>query len=187
MSAFASQSEWAVAVIGGGPVGLAAAAQLITRGVPGKLYESGETVAAHVRAWGHVRLFSPWNYTTDEAACAILRKHGWKEPSGEALPTGHDLYAGYLRPLAETPELKAVIETGARVRSIARHGIDKVVSRDRAKHPFALTVETAAGASRIDLVRAVIDASGTWANPNPLGASGTMVAGEREHGGHIAY
>src|SRR3954469_18886831 len=87
-----AQSTFPVAVIGGGPVGLAAAAQLITRGVPVKLYESGETVAAHVRGWGHVRLFSPWSYNTDEAACAILRKHGWKEPSGEALPTGHDLY-----------------------------------------------------------------------------------------------
>lgn len=187
MSANPSPFAWPVAVIGGGPVGLAAAAHLITRGVPVRLYESGETVAAHVRSWGHVRLFSPWRYNTDEAACAILRKHGWKAPGAEALPTGHDLYAAYLRPLAETPDLKAVIETGARVRSIARHGIDKVVSRDRAQHPFALAVETAAGASRIDLVRAVIDASGTWANPNPLGTSGTMVAGEREHGGRIAY
>ena len=38
-----------VAVIGAGPVGLAAASHLITRGLPVKVYEAGATVAAHVR------------------------------------------------------------------------------------------------------------------------------------------
>ena len=92
-----------VAVIGGGPVGLAAAAHLVTRGVPVKLYEAGETVAANVRDWGHVRLFSPWGFNTDTASTAILREHGWQAPAATALPTGHDLYAAYLQPLAETP------------------------------------------------------------------------------------
>ena len=107
--------EFPVAVIGGGPVGLAAAAHLVTRGVPVKLYESGKTVAAHVRSWGHVRLFSPWRFNTDEASVAILRAHGWQEPPGDILPTGHDLYAAYLQPLAQTRPLQKVIENGARV------------------------------------------------------------------------
>src|SRR3954469_4546741 len=98
-----AQSALPVAVIGGGPVGLAAAAHLVTRGLPVKLYEAGATVAAHVRDWGHVRLFSPWRFNTDAAATAILRKHGWQAPSGAALPTGGDLYSAYLEPLAETP------------------------------------------------------------------------------------
>src|SRR4029434_2593135 len=80
----------------------------------------------------------------------------------------------------------AVIATRARVRSVSRNGIDKTVSRDRADHPFALAIEGASGV-RIDLARAVIDASGTWANPNPLGASGLPAAGEAEHAGRIAY
>jgi thioredoxin reductase len=176
-----------VAVIGGGPVGLAAAAHLVTRGVPVKLYEAGESVGAHVRSWGHVRLFSPWSFNTDEAARAILREHGWQEPTGDVLPTGGDLYAAYLQPLAQTPELNAVIETGARVRTVSRQGIDKVVSRGRADHPFVLAIEDASGANRIDLARAVIDASGTWANPNPIGASGTEAPGERAHADRIAY
>ena len=61
-----------VAVIGGGPVGLAAAAHLIIRNIPVKLYETGDTIAANVRDWGHVRLFSPWSINTDQAAKAIL-------------------------------------------------------------------------------------------------------------------
>ena len=133
----ADRSVLPVAVIGGGPVGLAAAAHLVTRGVPVKLYEAGETVAANVRDWGHVRLFSPWRFNTDAAATAILREHGWQAPAADALPTGSDLYAAYLQPLAETPALRSVIETGARVRNVSRDGIDKVLSRGRGDYPFA--------------------------------------------------
>jgi thioredoxin reductase len=176
-----------VAVIGGGPVGLAAAAHLVTRGVPVKLYEAGNTVAAHVREWGHVRLFSPWGFNADNAATAILREHGWQAPPATALPTGGDLYSAYLQPLAETPALKSVIETNARVRNVARAGIDKVVSRGRGDYPFALAIDTPDGGARIDLARAVIDASGTWATQNPAGASGTSAAGEITFADRIAY
>lgn len=175
-----------VAVIGGGPVGLAAAAHLVTRGVPVKLYEAGETVAAHVRDWGRVRLFSPWRFNTDAVAIALLREHGWQAPAGDALPTGHDLYSAYLQPLAETPALQRVIETGARVRSVSRQGIDKVVSRGRGDHPFALGIDGRGGA-RIDLARAVIDASGTWSSPNPASASGSPARGEAAFADRIAY
>jgi hypothetical protein len=187
MNAFMPHSELPVAVIGGGPVGLAAAAHLVTRGVPVKLYEAGDAVAAHVRSWGHVRLFSPWRFNTDAAATAILRAHGWQAPPGDALPFGSELDAAYLQPLARTPELRAVIETGARVRSIARQGIDKVASRGRERHPFALTIGARNGHVRIDLARAVIDASGTWSNPNPLSASGIEAPGEVACADRIAY
>src|SRR4029453_15775357 len=110
-------------VIGAGPVGLAAASHLLERGLRVKLYEAGESVASHVRDWGHVRLFSPWRFNTDAAATAILREHGWQAPAADALPTGHDFYAAYLQPLAETPVLRSVIEIGARVRNVSRDGI----------------------------------------------------------------
>jgi thioredoxin reductase len=181
------KAQLPVAVIGGGPVGLAAAAHLVTRGVAVKLYEAGETVAANVRDWGHVRLFSPWGFNTDGAATAILRRHGWQAPPADALPTGHDLYAAYLQPLAATPELSHVIETGVRVRNVARDGIDKVVSRGRGDHPFALTIDEANGRTRLDLARAVIDASGTWTNHNPASASGTPALGEVMFADRIAY
>ncbi len=182
-----ANSDLPVAVIGGGPVGLAAAAHLVTRGVPVTLYEAGETVAAHVRDWGHVRLFSPWRFNTDATATAILRAHGWQAPAADVLPTGHDLYAAYLQPLAETPLLSGVVETGARVRNVARNGIDKVVSRGRGDRPFALTIDDASGRSRVELARAVIDASGTWTSPNPACASGTPAIGEITAADRIAY
>ena len=124
-----------VAVIGGGPVGLAAAAHLITRGVPVRLYESGESVAANVRSWGHVRLFSPWGFNIDPAAGWMLRERGWQEPSPEAMPTGRELVDAYLEPLAQLPAMASIIQTNTQVQAITRQGIDKVVTRDRDTRP----------------------------------------------------
>jgi thioredoxin reductase len=174
-----------VAVIGAGPVGLAAAAHLIGRRIPVKVYETGETVGANVRDWGHVRLFSPWGFNVDAAASALLRRHGWQEPPADAYPTGSDLYEAYLRPLAETPEMMEVVETSTRITALTRHGLDKVTSRDRETRPFVLSVLN--GTTRRDLARAVIDASGTWTTPNPLGAGGVRADGEAENSDRIAY
>ncbi|MCG7392898.1 NAD(P)-binding domain-containing protein [Microvirga sp. ACRRW] len=176
-----------VAVVGAGPVGLAAAAHLIQRGMSVKVYEAGATVGANVRDWGHVRLFSPWEYNTDTAARALLQSHGWQEPSGKAMPTGSDLYDAYLKPLAATPEMAAVIETGVQVKAITRLGADKVLSKGRETKPFVLAVSNGSGMIRRDLARAVIDASGTWTAPNPLGAGGILAEGEAENAGSIAY
>jgi thioredoxin reductase len=176
-----------IAVIGAGPVGLAAAAHLIQRGLPVRVYEAGATVAANVRDWGHVRLFSPWEYNTDMAARVLLQSHGWQEPPGKAMPTGSDLYEAYLKPLAATPEMAGVIETDAKVTAITRQGADKVLSKGRETMPFVLAVSNGNGSIRRDLARVVIDASGTWTAPNPLGAGGILAEGETENANHIAY
>ena len=175
-----------VAVIGGGPIGLAAAVHLLQRGLPVRLYEAGGTVGASVLDWGHVRLFSSWRYNIDAAGRSLLERRGWQEPPADAFPTGRDLYAQYLKPLAETPEMRAVIETGTVVKAITRHGADKVVTADRDKKPFELIVSSVGGLRR-DGARAVIDASGTWKMPNPLGVAGIIAEGEEEHSDKIAY
>lgn len=174
-----------VAVIGAGPVGLAAAAHLVERRVPVRVYETGETVAASVRDWGHVRLFSPWEFNVDSAARSILKRQGWQEPAHAGYPTGADLYEAYLRPLAETPEIRSVVETGTTVTAITRQGLDKMATRGREARPFAMSVVN--GVARRDLARAVIDASGTWTTPNPLGAAGVPAIGEAELSDRIAY
>ena len=175
-----------VAVIGGGPVGLAAAAHLLSRGLPVKVYEAGPAVGSNLRDWGHVRVFTPWRYCVDQASTALLRRRGWRMPDADGYPTGAELVSAYLEPLAATPELAAVIETGARVAAISRQGVDKVVSHGRGGRPFVLAVSLREG-SRRDLARAIIDASGTWTTPNPLGASGLPAVGEAEFRGRIAY
>jgi thioredoxin reductase len=175
-----------VAVIGGGPVGLTAAVHLIARGLPVKLYEAASAIGANLREWGHVRVFTPWHYCVDAVAVALLERNGWRMPDADMIPTGGQIVTDYLEPLAATPELTAAIETGAHISAISRRGLDKVVSRGREMQPFLLRVETKAGI-RHDLARAVIDASGTWTTPNPLGASGLPAEGETEFSGRIAY
>jgi len=54
-----------VVVIGAGPVGLAAAAELAERGITFLVLEAGDSAGAAISQWGHVRLFSPWRYARD--------------------------------------------------------------------------------------------------------------------------
>ena len=72
-----NQSTLPVAVIGAGPVGLAAAAQLLERGETPIVLEAGQTIGASMLGWGHVQLFSPWRYVVDAAAERLLRDSGW--------------------------------------------------------------------------------------------------------------
>lgn len=76
-----------VAVIGAGPVGLAAAAHLYERGIPFVVFEVGDDIAGSVRGWGHVRLFSPWGFNIDAAARRLLEARGWAAPdAGDTRP-----------------------------------------------------------------------------------------------------
>ncbi len=182
-----SPSPLPVIVIGAGPVGLAAAAHLIARRIPVKLLEAGDSVAANVRHWGHVQLFSPWSYNIDKAARALLETTGWQAPKRSAHPTGAELYEQYLKPLAATPEIAAVLELNARVTGISRLGFDKMKSAGREQAPFSVMVETKNGQTRQDLASAVIDTSGTWTQPNPIGSNGLPVPGETAAADGIAY
>jgi hypothetical protein len=178
--------ELPVAIIGAGPIGLAAATHLIERGLTVRVYEAGALIGANIRQWGHVRVFTPWRYCVDDATSGLLKRHGWQMPNADAFPTGAEIISSFLEPLAAVPELASKIQTREKVVSISRWGADKVVSRERSERPFMLVVETEKGMRR-DRARAVIDASGTWATPNPLGSGGVVAEGELEHAPRIAY
>ncbi|MEC5190466.1 MULTISPECIES: FAD-dependent oxidoreductase [unclassified Arthrobacter] len=167
-----------VAVIGAGPVGLAAAAHLLERGIEPSIFETGPTAAAAVAQWRHIRLFSPWQYNTDAAAVRLLKPTGWELPEATALPTGGELIDGYLSPLAAQPAIASRLHTGARVVAVTRLGMDKTHSRNRNTTPFVVRVEHASGEVLDHRAAAVIDASGTWSMRNPLGTSGLTAPGE---------
>lgn len=175
-----------VVVIGAGPVGLAAAAHLIERGSTPVVLEAGDQIAAGVRSWGHVRMFSPWRYTVDSAAVRLLEAAGWQHPPADDLPTGDALIDQYLAPLAALPALRPHIRLNTRVLAISRRHVDKMKDAGRVAAPFVLHVRTGDDETLIE-ARAVIDASGTWDTPNPLGAHGLPAAGERAHASHIVY
>jgi hypothetical protein len=175
-----------VAVIGAGPVGLAAAAHLAVRGIEPVIFESGDSVGASVREWGHVRVFSPWEYNVDPVAADLLERAGWVAPPADAYPTGDEIVDRYLEPLADVPGIAESLHLRARVVAVTRLGVDKLKDAGRDAAPYQLIVEQD-GEERRYLARAVIDASGTWTRPNPIGAAGVPAAGEREHAGRIAY
>jgi thioredoxin reductase len=175
-----------VIIIGAGPVGLAAASHLIRRGIHPVVLERGDGPAAHVRSWGHVRLFSPWRYCIDEAARLLLEPTDWRAPDPDVHPTGHELVSEYLAPLAAVPAMREAVRYGASVRSVSRLGLDRMSSRAREQAPYRVVVQTAGGVEVL-LTRAVIDASGTFASPNPLGADGVAALGEREAAENIRY
>jgi len=182
-----SRSTLPVAVIGAGPVGLAAAAHLLARGESPLVLEAGDAVGASIRQWSHVRFFSPWKYTVDAASVAVLEPTGWTMPDPESAPTGRDIVERYLEPLAALPQIAPIVRLRARVTAITRRAHDKMKTAGREEAPFVLRVECADGRQELLLARAVIDASGTWGLPNPLGADGLPALGESVLGHQIAY
>lgn len=180
-------SELPVAVIGGGPVGLAAAAHLLERGLQPVVFEAGPRVGHAIRDWGHVRMFSPWRYVVDHAARRALAGSGWVMPDEEALPTGLELVEHYLEPLAAVPSIRSAIRLGTRVAAVSRRFVDKVKTPGREAMAFVVRTIDAAGVEHDLLASAVIDASGTWFKPNPMGANGLPARGETAHVRRIRY
>ena len=181
-----STSQLPVVVIGGGPVGLAAAAHLMQRGLRPRVLEAGDGPAANLEGYRHVRLFSPWRYDIDRAARSLLEAEGWREPDLDALPTAGEIVHRYLLPLARLPAMAPNIRYGSRVTQLTRAGFDKVKTSGRERAPFVVRY-LSGGEEHEILASAVIDAAGTWNQPNPLGANGLPGLGESANAAHIAY
>lgn len=175
-----------VAIIGAGPVGLAAAAHVLERGMTPVVLETGENAAHAVRQWGHVQLFSPWEYNIDRAAERLLKPTGWNSPDPQQYPTGAELVERYLEPLATRTSLARHIRTSSRVTDISRAGFDKLKSLGRESAPFEIRYQNGKGPEVLH-ADAVIDVSGTWQSPNPAGSNGLPAIGERPAKERIAY
>ncbi len=181
-----SSPQKTIAIIGGGPVGLAAAAHALERDLTPIILEAGDEVGQAVREWSHVRMFSPWTYNVDKAAERLLRQEGWNAPSPDHYPTGAELVEHYLEPLATRTRLSKHIRTNARAVSVGRIGFDKVKTDGRERAPFEVRYQNGKGPQTVR-ADAVIDASGTWRTPNPAGSNGLAAIGEMEHASLIAY
>ncbi|NLS10629.1 NAD(P)-binding domain-containing protein [Nesterenkonia sp. MY13] len=161
-------SQQPVIVIGAGPIGLAAAAHMLEYGLEPLVLESGEHAGAAISQWGHIQLFSPWRYNIDAACRRLLEETDWQEPNPGILPTGAQLVEEYLKPIAAANTLDPRIRYRTRVVSVLRR-----------QDSFLVRTET--DGEVLDFqASAVIDASGTWHTPNPLGAGGLPAAGEND-------
>ena len=174
-----------VAIIGAGPIGLAAAAHLVERGIDFVILEAGDSAASSVRSWGHIRLFSPWSELIDPAARRLLEASGWQAPRADVAPYGSELVTEYLEPLARLEPIALRIRFGVSVESVTREGMDRTRSANRATTPFALRVRGAGGEVSELSARAVIDASGTYRSSNSLGSNGLDPLGLAEVADHV--
>ena len=178
-------TDASVVVVGAGPVGLSAAAEVLERGLEPLVLERGADAGAAVAQWRHVRLFSPWSELVAPAARCLLAARGWLEPDGQAYPTGGDWIERYLRPLAEA--LGDRVRYHAEVVGVARQGRDRIVDAGRDDLPLTVHVRARDGADERITAEAVIDASGTWGSPNPLGGDGLPALGEAAAAERISY
>lgn len=175
-----------VAIVGAGPVGLAAAAHVLARGLGPIVLEAGADIGHAVRQWRHVQLFSPWQYNIDRVAARLLAATGWNSPEPDQYPSGAELLERYLEPLASKTALADHIHTSSRVTDISRVGFDKLKTKGRETAPFEIRYQNGQG-PKIVRADAVIDASGTWHSPNPAGANGLRAIGETQAADRIAY
>lgn len=175
-----------IAIIGSGPVGLAAAAHTLERRCEPVIFEAGAQIGHAVQQWAHVRMFSPWKYNIDQAAQRLLAATGWNTPDPQAYPTGSELIEHYLAPLATQTKLASRLKLSAEVTAISRVGFNKVTTSGRENAPFEVRYRRAKGEEQIE-VDAVIDTSGTWLSPNPAGANGLRAIGEEEAAPRISY
>jgi 2-polyprenyl-6-methoxyphenol hydroxylase-like FAD-dependent oxidoreductase len=167
------------AIIGAGPIGLEAALAAGEHGFDVRVYERAPTVGGHVRRWGHVSLFTPWDMNVSPRMAVAL---GDCAPTGAHLPTGAQLVDELLEPVAQTQSLAGRVQTSTTVVHVAREGLlknEEVASPERARRAFRLLVAGPDGEQRLEQADIVIDATGTYGNPNRLGGGGIDAVNER--------
>jgi hypothetical protein len=182
-----------VAILGAGPIGLEAALAAADAGLPFTLYEAGPEVAANLRAWGHVRLFTPWEMNVSPRMRRHLAAAGIEAPAGAACPAGRDL-AELCGLAAALPAVAPRLRLATRVLAVGRQGLlkhEEIATAERGRRPFRLLLAdggdggdgrggaAAPGREWIEHADVVLDATGAWGHPNTLGDGGIPAPGER--------
>jgi len=176
-----------IAILGAGPTGLEAALTAVDGGFPFTVYEAAPGVAGNVRAWGHVKLFTPWEMNVSPRMRRHLAAAGVQAPDGADCPTGRDLAERLFEPVAQLPEVAPNLRLGTRVLAIGREGLlkhEEISTAERGRRPFRLLL-TDGQREWTETADLVIDATGTWGNPNTLGDAGIPAPGERGFAGEI--
>ncbi len=178
-----------VVVLGAGPVGIEAALYGTALGHEVVVLERGE-VAAAVRAWGHVAMFSPWAMNTSalgrqrlarQTAAGATAAHDSDFKSTTRCPTGAEYVTRYLLPLSQDPLLAGHIRPHTQVVTIGRSLLRKgelIGQAARGGFPFRLLISNERGEA-VEYADVILDCTGTYATPNAIGHGGIAALGER--------
>ena len=108
-----------VVILGAGPIGLEAAARALEDGHEVTVVERGQP-GAHLDAWGHVHLFTPFGMNAGEAGLRALAASMPELvlPKPEAMLSGREFREVYLLPLAASvgPRCRGAVARGRRPR-----------------------------------------------------------------------
>ncbi|HXO27694.1 MAG TPA: flavoprotein [Thermoanaerobaculia bacterium] len=180
-----------LAILGAGPIGLEAALAAVDAGMPFTLYDTGLEPAANVRAWGHVRLFTPWRMNVSPRMRRHLEAAGEAPPGNHedgACPTGSELAERLYDRVAALPQVAPRLRLGTRVMAVGREGLlkhEEIATAERGRRPFLLLLAERDGGERVEHAEVVIDATGTFGQPNSLGDGGIPAPGELQLGAEI--
>lgn len=165
-----------VAIIGAGPVGLAAALGCLRRGFVPTVLEQANAPGASLRAYGPTRFFTPLSMNLPQALLALAPA----PVDPDALLTAPAL-ADLLGELARSPTLSPHVRCDHRVLRVTRHTWPRGENAGhpvRADMPFRLLVSGPQGETALE-ADVVLDASGTYGQPVPLVAVGVAFARDR--------
>jgi 2-polyprenyl-6-methoxyphenol hydroxylase-like FAD-dependent oxidoreductase len=179
-----------IAILGAGPIGLEAALAAADHGLDFVVYEAGDEPAGSVADWGHVRLFTPWSLTLSPRQRRHLAAAGQALPADDGCPTGDELRRRALLPLAALPAVAPRLRLGTRVLGVGRQGLlkhEEIANAARAARPFRLLLAGPGGEERVATADLVLDCTGTWGHPNPLGDGGIPAPGERASASRITH
>ena len=171
-----------IAILGGGPVGIEAGLYGRFLGYEVTILEAQE-VAAHVRSWGHVRMFSPFRHLCSTLGLAALRAQDpdFPVPDLDARLSGRQWAEQYILPLSQSDLLADHLQCQTRVVSVGRQRLRKGDPHDdeeRGDDGFRLLLQLADGRYVQQLADIVIDCTGVYGNPGWCGAGGIPARGE---------
>jgi thioredoxin reductase len=171
-----------IAVLGAGPIGLEAALYARFLGYDVVIFEQGE-IAASVRRWGHVRMFTPFGMNRSPLGLAAIEAQDetYRPPNDDELLTGREWAKRYLLPLSQTDLLSDHLRTNTTVVAIGKEELlkgDLPGHEDRGDWPFRILVRNAAGEESIETADAVVDCTGVFGQANHLGEGGLPAVGE---------
>ncbi len=171
-----------LAILGAGPVGLDAALAGLDAGYEVHVYEAGTQPASNVRDWGHVRLFSPWSMNISPRMRAWSSRLGLPlQMDPDACPTGDELCDRLLDPLWTKAVTTSRLHLRTHVVAVGRRGVlkhEEIGSPDRGRRPFRILLRHREGREWVEEADVVLDCTGKYGSPNPLGDGGIPAVGE---------